>query len=475
MTDLTPVPIRFPDCIQEEFPDEFPAAWAITEDIIRVAPDFRLGDSAAHWTEAERSSWEQYLRCSVARMVRVSRVLREAGISSGKALDYGAWFGNYSLLLREYGLEVEAADYFTTFFGGTGNPVHEHLLGRNVSFLDFKDHGEMLEHLEPGTYDVILCMGVIEHIPHTPRPTLERLTALLRPGGYLLMDTPNIAYAYNRLKLMRGHSIHPPIQDHFNCSPPFMGHHREYTLAEMEWMVHRLGHEAVALETYNYSLFSIDELAGNDLFNHILARDEPNARECIFSASRKPVEASSPRATAPFTQEDDRFLSWYNERLPALLSAAEKGEHANKLAILEEQRAIAMAERDHAWAERDHAWAERDHARAERDQVQAERDQMQRILDFEREHARAEKEQLERILEHERAHSKAEREQLLRNHENSLTRMRNKCAQAFQLLRGKHRRTVETFRAERRMIEQLHPHVARLTRFLAALKGKARR
>jgi len=48
-----------------------------------------------------------------------------------------------------------------------------------------------LQALPSGTFDVISCIEVIEHIPE-PRPTLELLARLLAPDGLLLLSTGNL-------------------------------------------------------------------------------------------------------------------------------------------------------------------------------------------------------------------------------------------------------------------------------------------
>lgn len=41
-----------------------------------------------------------------------------------------------------------------------------------------------------GTFDLVVSMDVIEHLPN-PRPWLDELVRVLRPGGHLFLTTPN--------------------------------------------------------------------------------------------------------------------------------------------------------------------------------------------------------------------------------------------------------------------------------------------
>ena len=57
--------------------------------------------------------------------------------------------------------------------------------------------------LEPGSFDVVLLGDVIEHL-RDPVAALARLRPLLRPGGRLVLSTPNVANWAIRLSLLAG-------------------------------------------------------------------------------------------------------------------------------------------------------------------------------------------------------------------------------------------------------------------------------
>jgi 2-polyprenyl-3-methyl-5-hydroxy-6-metoxy-1,4-benzoquinol methylase len=56
---------------------------------------------------------------------------------------------------------------------------------------------------EAGSFDVVLCGDVIEHL-RDPAATLARLRPFLRPGGRLVLTTPNVANWSMRLSLLAG-------------------------------------------------------------------------------------------------------------------------------------------------------------------------------------------------------------------------------------------------------------------------------
>ena len=57
--------------------------------------------------------------------------------------------------------------------------------------------------LAPGTFDVVLCGDLVEHL-RRPGAALARLRPLLRPGGRLVLTTPNVANWALRLSLLAG-------------------------------------------------------------------------------------------------------------------------------------------------------------------------------------------------------------------------------------------------------------------------------
>jgi 2-polyprenyl-3-methyl-5-hydroxy-6-metoxy-1,4-benzoquinol methylase len=56
---------------------------------------------------------------------------------------------------------------------------------------------------EPASFDAVVCGDLVEHL-RDPEMTLARLRPLLRPGGRLVLSTPNVANWAMRLSLLVG-------------------------------------------------------------------------------------------------------------------------------------------------------------------------------------------------------------------------------------------------------------------------------
>ena len=231
--------------------------------------------------------WRPYLELSSIRIAQMAALLRRRGVRGGRLLDYGAYFGNFSLFARRAGFDTWAFDSYRAYEGAL-DPAVRAMAAHGIHVVDPEEVGFDLGGLAPASFDVVLLMGVIEHIPHTPRPLLETIRRVLAPGGTLVLETPNLAYAYNRRRLAEGRPIGPAIELQFETEIPFEGHHREYTLDEVVWMLRRMGQESIESEMYNYSLYGLGELVGTDLAIFRQMEQDPASRELIVTISVKP-------------------------------------------------------------------------------------------------------------------------------------------------------------------------------------------
>jgi 2-polyprenyl-3-methyl-5-hydroxy-6-metoxy-1,4-benzoquinol methylase len=277
--------LNFPDSFSSQFPSEFDFAFHCTTRVLERLPTAHLKPLAKHSPGLENYDWSGYIRLSLIRLLYTSSAIRKSG-AQGRALDFGSYFGNFSLLAKTLGFSVDAADNYSAY-GNAFAPFVSLLEESGISVVDIGEDRRGFSRLEQQSYDLITCMGVIEHIPHSPKDLLCRLDSLLKPGGLMILDTPNLGYLYTREKLQQGKSIFLPIQLQFHVDPPFEGHHREYTPDEVEWMLREIGHEQIELQMFNYSLYGLPRLTGQDLSRFRFMQEHPSYREIIMSSSKK--------------------------------------------------------------------------------------------------------------------------------------------------------------------------------------------
>ncbi len=164
-------------------------------------------------------------------------------------LDVGGFFGAFPLTLSRIGFKVSLAEKYSYYYGAFDD-LRDYLQGEAVKIYDadFTDDIEIRD-----KFDVVTNLAMLEHLPGSPKKTLENLKLCMKNSGYLLVEVPNIAYWPNRLKLLKGETVHPPIEDVYDSMEPFVGHHREYTIKDLQNVISRVGLECIEIRTFNYT------------------------------------------------------------------------------------------------------------------------------------------------------------------------------------------------------------------------------
>jgi SAM-dependent methyltransferase len=88
--------------------------------------------------------------------------------------------------------------------------------------------------LGDGSVDLVFALEVIEHLV-SPSHLLAEAVRILRPGGHILVTTPNVARIGNVFKLVIGRSNFDRLVplDYDNPDDEWRPHFREYTLVEL--------------------------------------------------------------------------------------------------------------------------------------------------------------------------------------------------------------------------------------------------
>jgi hypothetical protein len=98
-----------------------------------------------------------------------------------------------------------------------------------------------------GPYHLVIAAEVIEHLRTSPRAIFAFFGGLLRPGGELIVQTPNAASLAKRWNLLTGRNPFMPIPE----APDASQHWREYTAGELLAAAREAGLEAAGLRIDN--------------------------------------------------------------------------------------------------------------------------------------------------------------------------------------------------------------------------------
>ena len=112
-----------------------------------------------------------------------------AGLQGARVLDVGCGGGLLSEALAEAGAEVVAIDLAPDLLEVAR--LHGLERGASRAQVDYRlQSAEALAAAAPGTFEVVTCMEMLEHVPD-PAAVVEACATLLRPGGRLFLSTLN--------------------------------------------------------------------------------------------------------------------------------------------------------------------------------------------------------------------------------------------------------------------------------------------
>lgn len=153
----------------------------------------------------------------------------------GKVLDLGCGHGDYSKRLNDLGFDVTACDVDISRFKYGGEI--EFLACDITKGLAFPD----------SSADYIILMEVVEHL-RNPYTVMAELKRILKPGGSLIISTPNILNLKSRVRFLFEGSYEyfrePPLDQARNPKETISNLHLvPYRYHELEYLLHDAGFE----------------------------------------------------------------------------------------------------------------------------------------------------------------------------------------------------------------------------------------
>ncbi|MEX2099853.1 MAG: class I SAM-dependent methyltransferase [Acidimicrobiia bacterium] len=165
-------------------------------------------------------------------------------VEHGRALEIGANLYFMTVLLAEHtSLELELTNWF-----GDGRPdtlvqvveYTEPAAGKSrrleltSSLVDIE---RAAMPYEDDVFDLVVFCEVLEHLTEDPLAALVEIRRVLRPGGVLVLTTPNVARLENVVRMVLGENIYDPYSGY----GPTGRHNREYSRHELHLLLEHVG------------------------------------------------------------------------------------------------------------------------------------------------------------------------------------------------------------------------------------------
>jgi SAM-dependent methyltransferase len=177
---------------------------------------------------------------------RLLTTLELVPCGEGQVLELGANPYFFTMMMKKFRrYELQLAN----FFGGHGEKaqrVHNELTGETHEFAyrEFNIEEDEFPYSD-AQFDGVIYAEILEHLIRDPIAVFAEIHRVLKPGGWLIVTTPNVARRQNVMRLKDGLNLYDPYSGY----GPYGRHNREYTAAELRELLTNTGFAVERLMT----------------------------------------------------------------------------------------------------------------------------------------------------------------------------------------------------------------------------------
>lgn len=206
-----------------------------------------LSKVAAAYPAALRAGQEQ----DIDRIAYTVELVREHVPAGGTVADLGGGIGLLSPALGALGYRTILVDDFRDTVNQE-HPIHELAVHKTYGVeIVSADIATDPPSFEPGSLDGALLIETVEHWHCSPKATLHKVMAALKPGGFFCLSVPNCADLPKRVLTLAGRAKWSPMQSWYE-EPVFRGHVREHDVDDLRYIARDLGLTDVRIAGRNW-------------------------------------------------------------------------------------------------------------------------------------------------------------------------------------------------------------------------------
>jgi glycosyltransferase involved in cell wall biosynthesis/SAM-dependent methyltransferase len=179
-------------------------------------------------------------------------------------------FRNANLYLANFFSQTERVGKQRVTIHQTGEVVE-------YSYKQFNIEEETFPY-EDETFDVVLFCEIIEHLLSDPVHALIEIRRILKPGGILVLTTPNVTRLDNVRKILAGENIYDPYSGY----GPYGRHNREYTQEDLFNLLTANGFSVRTLFTANVNPGHTSSSVSLDKVASLVRHRQPDLGQYIF-------------------------------------------------------------------------------------------------------------------------------------------------------------------------------------------------
>jgi len=221
----------------------------------KIKPSFRqnISSQRSHtWEKSDESALaelDEYFWGSASRFALLVAKTTKYLPQGAKILDAGAGSGVLAAAMKAAGFEAWGSDLHQglAVFEQEQIPYHPwHLEAEAAPYDD-------------NSFDAVILSQTIEHFTFSPLKPLTEIHRIIRPGGILIIDAPNISCFRNVSRLLRGKSIHWELKKHYleqapetvHGIPYYDRHNHEYSKEDLVGIAEYFGTQIEELAYYS--------------------------------------------------------------------------------------------------------------------------------------------------------------------------------------------------------------------------------